>query len=97
MKLPEQPRLGSGLDSERCGVCARVDVDEREVPEDKTDVVTAVEQLPENRLDSGALGALEIRVLDKGHRCVGATAYVVAPAHGQGERHRPSLPAAAGG
>ena len=90
--LPERPlgrrrlrRLGGSL-----GV--RVDIGERQVPPDVADVAEVRQQLAHDRLGFAAVGALEVPVLDDGHRRLGRPAQVIPLGihrHGQvGERLR---------
>ena len=78
MHLPERALLGGGLGGLGGELGVRVDVVQRQVPPDVADVAEVGQQLADDRLGLAAVGALEVAVLDEGHRRVGRAADVVA-------------------
>ena len=76
--LPERVLLGRGLDGLGGQLGARVDVVQRQVAPHVAQLGVAGEQLADDRLGLAAVGALEVAVLDEGHRGLARAADVVA-------------------
>ena len=76
--LPERALGGGGLRCLGGELGVRVDVGERKVPPDVSDVGEVRQQLAHDRLRLAAVGALEVAVLDQRHRGRDRTADVIA-------------------
>ena len=76
--LPERALIGRRLGGLGGELGVRVDVVERQVPPDVSDIAEVGQQLPDDRLRLPAVGALEVAVLDDRHRRVDRPADVVA-------------------